>query len=166
MAKNRNTPAASPPASTPEAKEAELRERLFKEHYDELVKKQISNSENFDKSVLTLSASGLGLSLAFVKDVTPLVQAYGRGLLILSWGLFGVAIVATIASFMTSQTAIRFQMTAAHEYYICRNDEFLAKRSIASRGTDVLNFLAGVAFIAAIASTILFVLLNLPPSKI
>ena len=92
-----------------------MRERLYKDHYDELVKKQISNSENFDRSVLTLSASGLGLSLAFIKDVAPIAQAHARGLLIGSWGLFGTAIVATIASFMSSQQAIRFQILAAHK---------------------------------------------------
>jgi hypothetical protein len=145
-----------------EAKDNEVRERLFKESYEELVKKQISNSENFDRSVLTLSASGLGLSLGFIKDIAPLAHANGRELLISSWGLFGVAIIATIASFMTSQAGIRFQIYAAKKYYLERDDDFLAKTSVASKATDVLNFTAGATFIGAIVGTIFFVVLNLP----
>lgn len=164
MGKNRRVP--KPPSSTVQDASTtgigELRERLFKESYDELVKKQISNSENFDRSVLTLSASGLGLSLAFIKDVAPLAKAFAIELLIVSWGLFGLSIIATIASFMTSQAAIRFQIFAARKYYLEEDDEYLAKRSIASKSTDILNFLAGAAFIAAIIGTILFVALNLP----
>ena len=64
---------SSAPAITHD--DTEVRHKLFKETYDELVKKQISNSENFDRSILTLSTSGLGISLAFIKDFVPLATA-------------------------------------------------------------------------------------------
>src|SRR4051812_20704627 len=99
--KSRQSP---PPAGDNQPKRAEtedeLRERLHKEHKDELVKKQISNAENFDKSVLTLSTSALGFSVAFIKDFADLASASERWMLPLSWCLFGGAVVFTMFSFM------------------------------------------------------------------
>ena len=167
MGKNREKDQSSAESSapTPEANDKEQRERLFKDSYDELVRKQISNSENFDRSVLTLSASGLGLSLAFLKDIVPLAQTHARWVLVVSWALFCIAIVATITSFMTSQAAIRFQINAAQKYYLERAEAYRSKTSIAGRITDWLNRLSGAAFIAAIICTIVFVVVNFPPAK-
>lgn len=159
-----NEPASKTSGGEGPSGESELRERLFKDTYDELVKKQISNAENFDRSVLTLSASALGLSLAFVKDIEPLAQAHERYLLVLSWCLFGAAVISTMISFLTSQEAIRLQIIAAERYYVHR-DESALKESLASKLTSRLNTFSGIAFVAGIILTIIFVGLNLPPTR-
>lgn len=133
--------------------------------YGELVKKQTSNSENYDRSVLTLSASGLGLSLAIIKDVAPLATAEYRWALVVSRWLFGATIVTTMTSFLASQAAIRFQMHAAHKYYREHDEEYLTKESRWATWTDRLNWTSYATFLAAIAATILFVTSNLPAKK-
>lgn len=167
MPSNKNRPkepTETPVEATPVEEDTAIRERLYKDTYDELVKKQVSNSENFDRSVLTLSASALGFSLAFVKDFAPLAKADVRWLLVLSWCLFGAAVISTMASYLTSQEAIRQQMIAAEQYYV-RHDESAFNESLASKLTSRLNLFSGIAFILGIVLTIIFVVLNLPSPK-
>jgi hypothetical protein len=167
MSKAKDNPTKPIPAPAVEettANDTELRERLHKEIYEELVKKQISNSENFDRSVLTFSASALGLSLTFVKDFAPLAQANARWILVLSWFLFGAAIISTMISFLLSQEAIRLQIIAAERYYIHR-DESALNESLASKWTLRLNRFSGIAFVTGMVLTILFVVLNLPTAR-
>jgi hypothetical protein len=161
--KRKNSPGKSlqaiPQTETPD--DTDFRNRLFKENYDELVKKQISNSENFDRSILTLSTSGLGISLAFIKDFVPLATAEVKTCLMLSWVLFAVAIISTMGSFLTSQKAITTQIDYSHKYYLERKDEYLALANPYSAATSRLNFAAGAAFIFAIFLTIFFSVYNL-----
>src|SRR3569832_1908841 len=64
-------------------KDSEERKRLYERHREELSKRQISNAENLDKSILTYSAAGLALSLGFLKDFIPISQAK------YAWMLYG-----------------------------------------------------------------------------
>ncbi len=141
--------------------DSDERNRLFKEAYDELVKKQISNSENFDRSILTLSTSGLGISLAFIKDLVPLSTAHLKEALMLSWLLFAIAIISIMGSFITSQKAIMTQIDYSHKYYMQRDEEYLTKTNPWSAATIRLNYLAGASFILAISLTITFSVYNL-----
>jgi hypothetical protein len=162
MAKKKNTKGGGPTVHPVIDNEQEIRDRLYSECYEENVKKQISNSENFDRSILTLSASGLGLSLVFIKDIAPLKDAIFRQFLLGSWIFFTAAIIATIVSFMTSQQAIRFQIDRAQKYYLERRDEYLNKTCLSARLTEAINFTAGATFIAAVVCTVVFVIANLP----
>jgi hypothetical protein len=45
--------------------------RLLAETRADLLKRQLSNAENYDKAVLSLSTAFLGFSLAFLKDLAP-----------------------------------------------------------------------------------------------
>ncbi len=51
------------------------RKKLFAELKGELFKRQLSNSDNFDKAVLAYSSAGLALSLGFLKDFVPIAKA-------------------------------------------------------------------------------------------
>jgi hypothetical protein len=42
---------------------------MYSEVRQDLLKRQFSNAENFDKAILSLSTAGLGFSLAFLKDL-------------------------------------------------------------------------------------------------
>lgn len=153
--------AAKQPEQDAAEKETDLRRALFNDTYAELVKKQISNAENLDRSVLTLSASALGLSLTFIKDIVKLPQAHTLWALVFSWCLFGVSVVSTIISLLSSQEAIRLQILAAEKYYIHR-DELALKESLASKLTTRLNLTSGFAFVTGIVLTVIFITTNLP----
>ena len=48
---------------------------IFDSFRDELYKRQLSNSEAYDKAILSLSSAGLAISLSFIKFIVPLEQA-------------------------------------------------------------------------------------------
>lgn len=154
---------ATPAQSPDEARlDKELRERLFRETKDELVKKQISNAENFDRSVLTLSSSALGFSVAFIKDLAPLGTADVRWALVGSWSLFGAAVILTMISFMTSQSAIRHQLDIAEKYYLRYDDTSIDAENVAANWTNRFNFFAGASLVLGMILTIVFAIANLP----
>jgi hypothetical protein len=137
------------------------RQRIHSEVRQDLLKRQLSNAENFDKAILSLSTAGLGFSLAFLKDIVRLSTADHMILLLVSWFLFGTAIVSTVLSFMLSQSGINKQLEFADKYYADREEEYLTKKNWQGIATTYLNNVAGVVFIGAICLTIAFVSLNL-----
>lgn len=141
-------------------KEQEKREELFAETRRDLLTRQLSNSERFDGAVLALSTGALGFSLTFLKDVVPIEKAQNLLLLIISWWLFGLAIISTLASFVASQLGIMKQLNYAQEYYINRKNEYLTKPNVPAKVTDFLNYASGLLFVAAVVLTITFVSTN------
>jgi len=132
---------------------------------DELYKRQLSNTEAFDKAVLSLSSAGLAISLTFIKFITPLEFAEYIGLLYASWILFGLSIVTTISSLISSQIGIDVQLKNAEEYYINEKEDFLNKKNIAANITSWLNRASALFFVVAIVSVISFVIINFNESK-
>ena len=139
---------------------AEERKRLYQQCRDDLLKRQLSNSENFDKSILSLSMAGLGFSLAFIRNVVPLSHADYFIILYASWISFAAAIVSTLVSFVTSQEGVDRQLEYARQYYLENKTDFLSKTNCWAKVTKRLNFLSASVFIIAIILTILFVSLN------
>lgn len=141
--------------------EKEERRKLYAETRRDLLARQLSNSERFDGAVLTLSTTALGISLAFIKDVVSIADAKCLLWLISSWWLFACAIVSTLLSFVASQLGIRKQLAHAERYYLEEKEEYLSKRNGPARVTECLNYSSAILFIAALASTIIFVTINL-----
>jgi hypothetical protein len=139
----------------------EERKNLYATTRADLLVRQLSNSENFDKAILSLSTGALGLSLTFIKFIVPLEKAISIGYLTLSWLMFGAAIIATLLSFVSSQLGINKQLVFAKEYYLNNNEEFLAKTNWFAKITNYLNYAAGLFFAIAVATTIFFVTQNL-----
>ena len=66
------------------------RQKLHAETRNDLLKRQLSNSENFDRSVLSLSSGLLAASIAFIK---PAAGASGIGhAAILAWSWVALAV--------------------------------------------------------------------------
>lgn len=134
-------------------------EKLLADFTAEVRKRQVSASENFDKSVLTLSTSGLAVSLAFLKDFIPIGQAMGAWMLYASWGLLTAATVITMLSFLASMRAQEFQQAIAEGHY--RRGEPHDKRNPWDRVVIWMNRASGASFIAGVSLTTLFVAINL-----
>lgn len=139
----------------------EKRNELFFTYRKELLERELSNSVNLDKSILSLSTAGLGFSLAFIKDVVPLTGGSLLWLLIISWYLFASAIISTIISFITSQLAIKKQIDYAKQYYCHREEEYSQKKNSLTIVTERLNCLSCIFFIFAILFTIIFISINI-----
>lgn len=143
-----------------EKDEQSRREEIYKQTRDDLLTRQLSNSVNLDRAILTLSSAGLGLSLTFIKNVVQIEQAVYIWLLRLSWGGFVGAIVLTLLSLIISQLAINVQLEHAREYYLNQNEEYLKKPNFRARVTEWTNYTAVAVFVIAICLLVFFITLN------
>lgn len=139
----------------------EERKKLYSETRQDLLTRQLSNSQSYDRAILTLSTAGLGFSFTFIKDIVPLNQADSLNLLIISWVLFACTIFCTLISFFTSQFAIKKQLIFAEKYYLEKREEYLYKRNWLSILTELLSYFSMVVFLFALIFTIVFVSTNL-----
>jgi hypothetical protein len=133
--------------------------RLLAETRADLLKRQLSNAENYDKAVLSLSTAFLGFSLAFLKDLVPIHLAELRCFLYGSWMALAGSVLCTIVSFWVSQRATDVQLKKAEDYYLCDDQSALRKSRIA-KATDWVNAAAGVLFVLGLSLTTAFVSLN------
>jgi len=83
------------------------RQELYKNTREDLLKRQLSNSERLDNAILTLSTGMLALSFAFIKDIIPIKIAVYPWLIKTSWWLLGLSIVLTLLSFVAVSLASR-----------------------------------------------------------
>lgn len=140
---------------------SEERRTLHGEYRKDLLARQLSNSENFDRSILSLSSGILAVSVAFVRGSTAPQALQHTALLSTSWVAFAVAIVFTLASFVTSQKAIEKHLEFAAQYYLQNQDDALGRNSGFRTATSWLGGLAGISFVVGIGFTIAFAILNL-----
>ena len=139
----------------------ELRTKLHGEYRNEIVSRMQSNSENYDKEILTLSTALLGLSLTFIKDIVPLEKAIYDWLLIGSWILFMLAIISVIGSFLMGNISMSKSIEYSYKYYIEQDENYANKKSLAYYITEVLNWVSGIFFIAGFVFSIVFIGINI-----
>ncbi len=113
--------------------------------------------EDFDKSVLTLSGGGLGISFAFIKDLLGPGPIVHTALLFTAWLAWGISIVSTLGSFFLSQLALRTAIRQVDDGTIV--DQYPGRAY--ARGTVALNALGGVMFLVGVVFIVWFVAVNL-----
>jgi len=133
----------------------------YRQFYEEIAKRQLSNNEAFDKAILSLSSAGLALSLTFFKFVVPVDKAVSINMIECAWYLFVAAIISTILSYITSQRALVIELSNAEKYYLEDLDEYERKNNPASNLTEILNGISALFFIGAIISVVCFVVANI-----
>jgi hypothetical protein len=124
---------------------------IFDSLRDELLKRELSNTENYDKAILTLSAAALGLSLTAIRFIVPLETAEHIWLIKSGWILLLVSIITSLLAYLMSNKAITEQMKNAENYYTKGIAEAFNKPNIFIKYNAVLNYVTGVAFIIAIS---------------
>ena len=143
----------------------EERRNLYNQSRNELLRRQLSNSQILDKSILSLSTAGLGFSVAFIKNVVSLTPATPLRLLHLSWLMFILAIICTLVSFLTSQESIKKELKRIYKYYLLKKEKALNQRNLPAQITSWLSWASVIFYIAAISLTARFVALNLHTTK-
>lgn len=137
------------------------RQRLYEQTKSELIAKQIANSTAYDTSILTLSSAFLGLSVAFIKDVvSPLSTASYLLALYCSWGSFGIAIIATIFSFMIGQCGYKTLLDGAERYYLKQEEDAYKISVTVSTRIEIANYLHGGFFVLGTTLMLFFVITN------
>lgn len=139
----------------------EERKLIHSKRQDDLNKRQLSNSENFDKSILTYSTAGLALSLGVLKDFVPVARAHWMWLLYASWILFTCVVTITLLSFILSQLGIKRQIEIDERYYLKLDDAAADEPNRFAVATEWCSYLSGICFVVALGCTVLFVIHNL-----
>lgn len=150
------TPAPEPPqpAQADDALRWQLYNDLKKQAWDDIQ----SSTDSYDQAMLTLSTGGLGLSIAFIKDIVPLQQAVWLPVLYVSWGAFAACILTTIVSFLIAMGTQREHLDRCYAYLILKVES--AKDDPPNRGLWFCTRLAGALFVVALACTIFFAVQN------
>jgi hypothetical protein len=138
---------------------------LYMEHLKQAWADTQSSSDQLDKSILTYSSAGLGVSIVFLKDIVPIADAVGLRLLYASWIAFGIAILATIVSFQVSIHAQELHLDHLRKYYLERKGEYLNPRNTFATWLGYLRCVSSVSFILAIIGTICFAVWNISEVK-
>ena len=128
---------------------------------DELSKRDLSNVENLDKAILSLSSAGLGLSLVFIRNVVKLAEASHVWFLYVSWLMFVFAIISTLSSYLFGQSALDKQRELIEKYYLDGDEDAGQQIPWQSRITRCLSYVSVFTYIAAVSFTALFIVLNL-----
>ncbi|MYA72053.1 hypothetical protein F4009_09220 [Candidatus Poribacteria bacterium] len=135
----------------------ERKAQLYKA-WDELSRRQLSNSENFGRAILSLSTAGLALSMAFMKEVVEIDKATDLDLLYWSWGAFAAAISTILFSYHTSQWGIKKQFAQIRNELKDKQDTKLEQQvGRLFWITTGLVYFSHLSFIVAILFTIIFI---------
>lgn len=143
----------------------EENKKLLEKYREDVQKRSLSNTENFDRSILTLSASFLGFSLAFIRDLASVNDVSNLWLLPTSWMLFFVAIAATLASFQLSDNALTVALSQAESFYLRNEPPGDKHKNSFENWNRYFTLGSGVVFAFASLFTIIFVALNLSNMK-
>ncbi len=100
---------------------------MYLRHKAEIDKRDLSNSENRDKAILSFSSAGLALSLSLIRFVVPIEKIENFTLLYWVWSLFGGAVILTILSFSFSQYALKKELKSSEDYYLNGNENYIPK---------------------------------------
>ncbi len=131
----------------------------------ELLKRQLSNTENYDKAIFSLSSSALALSLTAIKFIIPIDTAYYLWAIKLSWVLFLFTIILSLGSFLVSNHGITKQLSIAEDLYIKGLVKAQTEKNYFANLNSVLNYITGTMFVLAISMTIFFVTVNINGSS-
>jgi hypothetical protein len=128
---------------------------------EDLLKRQLSNNESYDKAILSLSSAGLALSLTAVKFVIPLNHAADVWVLKASWVLFLITVILSLSAYLIGNKAISKQLEIQEDYYIKRLIKAQTESNKYSTINSIFNTVTGAVFACAISSVIYFVTVNL-----
>lgn len=138
------------------------RKRLYERQRDDLSKRQISNAENLDRSILTYSGAGLALSLGFLKDFIPIARAKYSWALYGSWFFFTLAMVLVVISYVLSLKVLELELDRAGRYYLQEDEKAFTESGLWDACAKHVNhWMSAVAFAIALVLTTFFVSMNL-----
>lgn len=141
--------------------ERKLRWELYSEHKKQSWEDIQKSTDSYDQSLLTLSSGGLGISIAFIKDLVPLHNAIWLRLLYVSWALFLLTILFTVASFLFSVRAQNQHLQFLWKFYVEGDDTYRDKQSWYSKSLRWCTILAGIFFLGAFVCTSVFAIKNI-----
>lgn len=136
-------------------------DQMFDKLRDDLLSRDLSNTENYDKAILTLSSSSLALSLTVLKFIVPFSTAIHTILLKSAWILLAVSVICSLCAYLISNKAIAIQLNNARDYYKNSIEDAFSRKNIFTSINSYLNLLTGLTFSVAICFLIAFITFNI-----
>jgi hypothetical protein len=130
-----------------------------------LFERDLSNSENYDKSILMYATGALALSLSFIKDIVPLKDAVYLGFLEVSWLFWICSIFSVLASFVLALKASELQRDLAYRYYHQDDEAAFNEKNKWVKYVKWANIASGSLFVLGAVATMLFVWINIEHDK-
>lgn len=136
-------------------------ERLYQPIANELRRRQTSNSEHYDKSILTMSSSTLAFTIFVIKYLVDWDCASNKNLLFISWGTLFLSILTSLIAYKVGNNAIRNNLTKIRDYYLGGDKEALNRTDCLAKLNNYLNYATGGLFIVSLALVLVFIWLNI-----
>jgi len=136
------------------------------ENYSEKIQKAIDYSvERFDILIISLSTSGLIVSIGFVKDIFKDFEKIDTQLLKISWLLFTLALITNLLSQVTGYYANKFDLGITNDIILTKKgkkSKIKQERSncimsVLNYSTQILNGLSLLSLISAIIILVIFI---------
>jgi hypothetical protein len=132
-------------------------DEALQKYRDHLIQADQKSQEDFDKTLLTLSSGGLGLSLVFLKDIVG-GGAVARPYFILAgWTLLGLSLGLVLLGFFLSRKALR----KAIDQFDKGNINTERPGGNWSVVVEYLNGLGGLLFVTGVACVVWFAFGNI-----
>lgn len=144
-----------------------LSEEEWRSHRQILLQAEKEQAAAVDKHLLALSSGAIGLSAVFLFNLGHQAQRWSVSFLVASWFSFGISIVTTLVSFLSSQAGYRHRreewdrMYETHKY-----DPDCQRDSLYESWTKWLNGIAIISFLVGITLFIVFAITNLSQSSL
>ncbi len=136
------------------------RSHSYEKVREDLLKRSLSNSESFDRAVLSLAASIIGFTTVFLKDIKESTSSASHIALKGGIWLLALAVITTISSIFTSQHALDQLMDRAAKVLL-DGDESAREPTASARVTYLLNLASGFFFALGIMSFVAFITTSL-----
>jgi len=143
-----------------------LKYKVYLEERKSLVDAVREGARSFDKTILALASGAFGLSLTFIRQISPNIRPEIVFLLIYAWIGFCISLLSTLISFLTSQSACLKQIKTLEAEYLNSQSDHDKKdnlKNMASVCTWWLNILSIFAFIIGVIFLAIFSISNLLP---
>jgi hypothetical protein len=138
-------------------------EQRLEKYRDTLQNRQLLNSENFDKALLTYSSAALALSVTFLEKIVCKTNIISAWLLHSSWVCFCLTILMTLFSYLFGQKAIDVVIQRAEKYY--KGEPHSESKSFSEKLNQCMPWISAILFAAAVMFFIYFSYSNLNEKK-
>lgn len=123
-----------------------------------LLNAKFQGSLLFDKAILTLAAGALGLSLTFIRQISPVITEGTVWMIIFAWICFIVSLLSTLISILTSRSACVTQIEILE---IEDEEKQDMQKNTFTAVTQFLNIVSIIFFIAGVILLTVFSIRNL-----
>jgi hypothetical protein len=118
-----------------------------------LAKTLIEQSQECDKSILSLAGGALGVSFLFIKDLIPNFDKSTLWLLVAGWILMVVSLLSTLVSMWTSRWAFEkaIEQIDKGEIHSQEPGAWYTQLTYKLNGASIICFIIGVVFLLMFA---------------